>query len=71
MDNYGGYITPEKAKAFGDVRSLKELRNRARIRGKCSVCHQFPIWRYGVSDLCFSCTTGEHDASNDFELTEE
>ena len=29
------------------------------------------VWRYGECGLCFSCTTGEHDSSDDYEIGEE
>lgn len=30
-----------------------------------------PVWKYGQSGMCFSCTTGEADASDDYELLRE
>ena len=68
MNNYARYITPEQAQANGDSRTLKELRRLARSNEKCEVCGE-PAWRYGGCGLCFSCTTGEADASDDYELT--
>jgi len=59
-------ITPQEAKTLGDGRSLGELENLAASRATCD-CGQ-PVWRYGGVDLCFSCTTGESDASDDYEL---
>jgi hypothetical protein len=66
---YGGYITPEEAIKGGDTRTLEELRAAQKIskKAKCLVCGQ-PVWRYGVGDMCFPCTTGESDASEDYEL---
>ena len=71
MNNFGRYITPEQAKASGDTRSLKELRKLARrsVRTCCNCDEE--VWRYGGTDMCFSCTTGEADASGDFELIPE
>jgi hypothetical protein len=69
VNNFAEFITPEKAKEFGDVRSLKELRHLAKLKGKCSNCDEH-VWRYGTGDLCFSCTTGEADASGDYEIGE-
>lgn len=34
----------------------------------CSVCQSNPVWRLGGVGLCFPCTTGESDASEDYEL---
>lgn len=68
MDNYGEYVTPEQAKAGGDTRSLAELRSLVKTKGKCQCGEQ--IWRYGGCGMCFSCTTGEADASEDFELVQ-
>ncbi len=36
---------------------------------KCIVCGQ-PVWARGNCDMCFSCTTGESDASEDYEFDE-
>ena len=38
----------------------------AEKEGVCD-CGQ-PIWRYGQSGMCFPCTTGESDASDDYEV---
>lgn len=27
-----------------------------------------PVWRYGRTGMCFPCTTGESDASEDYEI---
>lgn len=71
MNNFYSYITPEQAKANGDTRSLKELRHLARQPEKtCCNCDE-KVWRYGGCDMCFSCTTGEADASEDYELRAE
>jgi hypothetical protein len=67
MNNYAAYITPEQARANGDTRSLGELRALARNKKKCCNCDE-PVWRYGGCGMCFSCTTGESDASGDYEL---
>lgn len=66
---FGEYITPEKAKELGDSRSLKDLQRAARSKQKCEVCGQ-PAWKYGGLGMCFSCTTGEADPSEDYELKE-
>jgi hypothetical protein len=67
--DFGKYITPEQAIARGDTRPLNELRRLARSKGDCIVCGE-PIWRYAGCYMCFPCTTGEADASEDCELVE-
>lgn len=67
MSAFGKYVTPEEAKNNGDGRSLKTLQTLARSNRKCESCGQ-PAWRYGGVGLCFPCTTGEADASEDCEL---
>jgi ribosomal protein L37E len=67
MNNFHSYITPEKAVELGDERSLKELKALAKSHGRCENCGQ-PAWKYAGQGLCFSCTTGEADASEDYEL---
>ncbi len=64
------FITPKKAKKLGDIRTLKELEDAAIDDSRCEVCER-PIWRYGHGNetgLCFTCTTGESDPSDDYEL---
>jgi hypothetical protein len=51
-----------------DNTTLAEWKRRASIRGKCIVCKEEDKWRYADTDMCFSCTTGEADASGDYEL---
>lgn len=68
MKNFGEYITPERAYAIrlGDHFSLADYRRMAADNSKCQ-CGE-PVWRYVGQGLCFSCTTGEADASEDYEL---
>jgi len=63
---FAKFITPKQAKALGDSRTLEELEKAARKNQKCD-CGQ-PAWKYGDCGLCFSCTTGEADNSEDYEL---
>ena len=67
MNNFGGYITPEEAIKLGDKRSLAELTMLSKGKADCIVCGQ-PAWNFGDTGLCFTCCTGESDASNDYEL---
>ncbi len=48
---------------------FQELSRRAQLNGKCENCdlHEY---RLGGTGLCFPCTTGESDASGDFEIGE-
>jgi hypothetical protein len=46
--------------------TLDELRRMASDKSRCQ-CGQ-PVWRMVGQGLCFSCTTGESDASEDYEL---
>lgn len=43
--------------------------NEKKNGAKCMVCDQ-PVWAFGGCDMCFSCTTGEADASDDYEFEE-
>lgn len=67
------YITPEEAVELchkNDPRTLKDLREVAKSDTRCDVCDR-PIWRFGHGDktgLCFTCTTGEADDNDDYEL---
>lgn len=71
---FAEYITPEKAKEFNDKFKgntkypLSYWEHRASINQYCSVCEAEPVWRFGQTDLCFSCCTGESDPSDDYEL---
>ncbi len=67
MSLFAEYITPERAVEIGDTRPLKELRRLARSNSKCGNCGQ-PAWKFAGVGLCFPCTTGESDASSDYEL---
>lgn len=66
--SFARYITPEQAKEMGDSRSIEELRANATNDGTCEACGTMPVWRYGGCGMCFTCTTGEADASEDYEL---
>ncbi len=66
--SFGAYITPEEARDAGDTRSLGELKRLAGLKpATCMNCSN-PVWRFAGVGLCFSCTTGEADASKDSEL---
>lgn len=51
---------------------LEEIQAIANVPdGICLVCGQENIWKLGQSGMCFTCTTGEADASEDYELKGE
>lgn len=72
---FGGYQTPEQAyeahiKANGKnaVNTLEFYQKAAKkTDAECFNCGR-PIWRIVDCGMCFSCVTGESDASDDFEL---
>lgn len=70
MDNFN-LVTPEEyIKSGNDSRnlSLEKLRKIANKKAKpCIVCGQ-PEWKLVEQGMCFSCTTGESDSSDDYEL---
>lgn len=53
------------------INNLKSAANRKENGVTCIVCSQ-PIWAIGSAitgtDMCFSCTTGESDSSDDYEI---
>jgi len=70
MNNFS-FITPEEYhrkypndKEF-TLEELKKLQKR-----KASVCQNCDEreWKMADCGLCFSCTTGESDASDDYEI---
>ena len=47
--------------------TLEELETIADDCRECEVCG-LPVWKLGQTGLCFGCTTGCHDGSDDYEL---
>lgn len=78
--DFGEYVTAAEACKLNTGLKMENVPlevwiQRARSEAKCASCNQ-PAWRYGgLSNLdfplCFSCTTGESDASEDYELLPE
>lgn len=62
-------LTVEQAlkKNVYDGATKSELELRARDDSECGVCSR-PVWRLVGIGMCFTCTTGESDASDDYEL---
>ena len=70
------FITPEEAAKLGvhiegDKRNhdVEYYRKLSKINEICSNCSN-KVWKLADVGLCFSCTTGETDASDDYELLE-
>lgn len=63
------YITPKEAFKQDVISgtSLMEYEERAKDNGECEVCER-PAWKITGLGMCFTCTTGESDASEDYEL---
>ena len=74
MFNFGAYLTPEQAKKQDDEldggrrESLSYYQKLAKNNARCEVCETEPVWKLVDTGLCFGCTTGESDASDDYEL---
>lgn len=72
MNNFGKHITPidywNLLHKEGDgFNSLKEVEMAAESDAKCINCDE-KVWKLANTGMCFSCTSGESDASDDFEL---
>lgn len=73
---FAQYITPEQAyknhlKANGKnaTNSLEFYKQAAKnTDAECDICGR-PVWRIVNLGMCFSCVTGESDASEDYELS--
>lgn len=67
------YVSPERmfeierATKGSKRHTLGQLQRFAQNDGDCEVCGA-KVWRYADTGLCFTCTTGESDASSDYEL---
>lgn len=63
------YQTPESAWTLKLIPgfTLKDYKKLAGNNNDCENCGQH-VWRYGQTGMCFLCTTGESDASGDYEI---
>ena len=74
MNNFGKYYTPEeyiksvKGTEIEEQHTLEELKNKLNNTGLCEVCESEEVWKLADVGMCFTCTTGESDASEDTEL---
>ena len=69
MNNFY-FVTPEQyIKENGEEQhTLKELKAIAKEEAsECMNCNE-PEWKLVKTGLCFTCTTGEADASEDYEI---
>ena len=57
---------PDEAQKFKHYIRLSRLPESI-----CEVCEAMPAWKYVETGMCFTCTTGESDASDDYELLRE
>ncbi|MBU1092578.1 hypothetical protein KJ836_02835 [Patescibacteria group bacterium] len=67
MNNFT-FITPEEVIRIDKSHTLEEFKKMANAKPIKCQCGQEDIWKYGECGLCFSCTTGESDASDDYEI---
>ncbi len=75
MSNFAAFLTPEEyvakcaksgIEAVGE-NSIERIQAKAKDEGTCLNCDEH-VWRLGGCELCFTCTTGESDASEDYEV---
>lgn len=76
MNNFGEYIiVDEFLKRHNDANPENPLTREhaleiSRNNRLCKTCEMEEVWKAAMTNLCFSCTTGEADASNDWEVEE-
>jgi hypothetical protein len=73
MNNFDNFITPEEAYEFDVINGIEDTtvemyEKRSKLNEPCQVCETEQAWNYHGCGMCFSCTTGESDASEDYEL---
>ncbi len=77
MRNFKHFITPDEAVKIHnkynprDLKTAKYYEQLAKDYSLCEVCKEEIVWRFADCGMCFSCTTGEADASDDYELKEK
>ena len=60
-------LTPEEAATKMKGVTLDELKAAAAAPEQKCQCGR-AVWRIACAGMCFTCTTGESDASDDYEL---
>ena len=70
MNNFGKYLTPKEAmEATTPKQPLAHYKKMASKKPrKCEACGVENEWLFGECGLCFSCTVGESNASEDYEI---
>ncbi|GAF69270.1 unnamed protein product [marine sediment metagenome] len=74
MNNFGYFLTPKEAydqdarTKNGRREPLSFYEDAAKNDSICEVCEMEKVWKLVDCGMCFSCTTGEADASDDYEL---
>ncbi len=70
MNNFYEFLTPEEYHAKNPGRCVEELTRLAKAKPKtCCNCDEL-VWRAADTGMCFTCTTGEADAGEDYELVD-
>lgn len=72
MTTFAAFLSPEEAitrKICTPALSLLELLAMAHNNESCNNCGEH-VWRLANCGLCFSCTTGQLNASDDYEVGE-
>lgn len=75
MFDFHKYLSPEEAKELDDGTKggrrepLEYYKRLADNCSTCEVCESNPVWKFADTGMCFACTTGETDASDDYELS--
>lgn len=72
MNNFAEYLTPEQAvekhEGLNNSHTLEDFRKMAKNEAMCEICGHEKVWKMADTGMCFTCTTGEADASDDYEL---
>lgn len=69
--NFVEWVTTyERAKELKLVETRDEFDKIVGDERRCKACNEH-VWRYAETGLCFLCTTGESNASGDYEIGEE
>lgn len=74
MNNFRRLLTPleaweqDQALEGGRKEPLEFYQRLAGNDNMCEVCESEKVWKLVDTGMCFSCTTGEADASDDYEL---
>lgn len=72
MNNFRKYLTPQQYwneyhSQKDGFKNLEEVMRASKNNKICEVCDE-KVWKLSNTGLCFSCVTGESDATEDYEL---